>query len=120
MTVPGFKDFLETPEALKTHLYFGNAPLEVKPKLNQRLKQPKLILPPVFSYMDFLLIQTLSETGHGEFRVQIERKNNEFVVFVKSHLSQRYFLSHKESEIMHEAYQQIITNWKNWWQSELR
>jgi hypothetical protein len=120
MTIPRFQEFLQTPEAIKTHLCFGNTPWEVKSQFNQKFKPSTLILPPVFSHMDFLLIQILSETGYGKFHVTIEKKNHEFVVHVNSHLSQRYLLSKKESETMHKAYQQIIKTWKNWWLSELR
>lgn len=119
MTVPRFQEFLLSPKAAKTQLYFENTPLEVKSQLNQKLNQSTFILPPVFSHMDFLLIQILSETGYGKFHVTIEKKNHEFVVYVNSHLSQRYFLSKKESETMHKAYQQIIKSWRSWWLSEL-
>ncbi len=116
MTIPRFQEFLQTSEAVKTHLYFANAPLEVKPQVNQKLKQSMLMqLPPVFSHLDFLLIQVLSETGHGKFHVTIEKKNHEYVVYLNSHLSQRYFLNKKESEVMQKVYHQIITAWNNWW-----
>ncbi|MEM7553849.1 MAG: hypothetical protein AAF378_07075 [Cyanobacteria bacterium P01_A01_bin.84] len=117
MAVPKFQEFLQTPDAIKTQLYFGNTPPEVKPQ-QKKSKQSMVMLPPVFSHMDFLLIQILSETGHGEFHVRIERKNHEFVVYLNSHLSQRYFLGQKESEMMQEAYQQIITTWNKWWLSD--
>ncbi len=120
MTVPRFQEFLLSPEAAKTQLYFENTSLEVKPKLNQKLKQSTLILPPVFSHINFLLMQMLSESGYGEFNITLEKKNNQFVVYVNSHLSQRYCLDKKESETMQKAYQQTIKTWKNWWLSKLR
>jgi len=120
MTVPRFQKFLLTSKAVKTHLYFRNSPLEVNPQLNQNLNQSTLVLPPVFSHMDFLLIQALSESGYGTFHVTMEKKNHEFVVYLNSHLSQRYFLSKQESETMNEAYQQILKNWQRWWFSEFR
>lgn len=119
MTIPQFQEFLQTSEALKTHLYFGDAPLEVESQIKLS-KQSIVMLPPVFSHMDFLLIQVLSETGHGEFNVTIEKKNHEFVVYLNSHLSQRYFLSRREWEIMQTTYQQIIADWSNWWLSDNR
>lgn len=120
MTVPRFQEFLLSPEATKTQLYFGNMPLEEKSQFNQKLKQPTLILPPVFSHMDFLLMQILCESGYGEFHITLEKKNNQYVVYLNSHLSQRYCLDQNESETMQKAYQQILKTWKNWWLPKLR
>ncbi|MEM6402356.1 MAG: hypothetical protein AAF757_19365 [Cyanobacteria bacterium P01_D01_bin.116] len=120
MNVPRFQKFLEATEAVKTQLHIGNTPLEVKSQFNQKLKQPKLILPPAFSYINFLMIQILSETGYGELNITIEKKNNEFVVCIKNHLSQRYLLNEKESDAIHKAYLQIIKDWSNWWLSKCR
>ena len=117
MTISKFQEFLQTGAAIKTHLHFANTPLQVQPQLNQKPKQSMVALPLVFSHMDFLLIQVLSETGHGDFNVNIDKKNHEFVVCLNSHISQRYFLSKKESEIMQKAYHQIIADWSKWWLS---
>ncbi len=120
MTVPQLKEFLLSSEAAKTQLCFGNGPLEVKSQFNQKFKQSTFILPPVFSHMNFLLMQILSETGYGTFNITIEKKNNQFVVYLNSHLSQRYYLEQKESETMQKAYQEILKTWKNWWLPKLR
>ncbi|MEM6752482.1 MAG: hypothetical protein AAF630_05870 [Cyanobacteria bacterium P01_C01_bin.38] len=114
-----FQEYAQADETAKTHLYIGNTPSEVYPQLNQNLRQSMLILPPVFFHMDFLLIQVLSESGYGELNITIEKKKHEYVVYLKTHQSQRYFLSKEDSQIVHKAYEQLIDNWHHWF-SEIR
>jgi hypothetical protein len=120
MNIPQFQKFLQTSKVMRTHLDIGGMPLEAKTHPNYQFYSPKILLPPVFSHMNCLVIQALAETGHGEFRVKIEKKNHEYVVYLNSHISQRYFLSQKDSEMMQKAYQQIITSWDSWWRSSDR
>jgi hypothetical protein len=96
-----------------TNVDFGTI-LEVKPQLNQKSESSVIMLPPVFSHISFLLIQTLFKTGHGEFRVRSEKRNDEFIVYLDSHVSYRHFLNRHQHEIILNAYQQVITALHNW------
>ncbi len=108
------QQYLESSEAPKTQLYIGKTPL----KSDSQLYQPTLILHPAFSNINYKVIEILSETGYGEFSVTIEKKNNDYLVCIKGHLSERYFLNEQESKVIYKAYQQIYKASSTWYLSK--
>jgi hypothetical protein len=99
----------------------GDSPI-VKLQDKQRLKVvPKqfdtIELPPVFSHMSFLLIETLSGTQHGEFITRSKQSKYETLVELSSHISHRYRLSQQEVEEIQKIYDQILETWIVWRQT---
>ncbi|ARV62152.1 hypothetical protein BZZ01_29125 [Nostocales cyanobacterium HT-58-2] len=123
MTFSQFQEFLSRSDAVRMHLKFGDAsttgsPVDTVDKIRRRdfYPQPSYLieLHPVFSHVSFLLIQSLSETGHGEFITRSKKGNYETIVEVGGHTSHRYLLNKKELEEIQQIYEQISENWIGW------
>ncbi|NJM72464.1 MAG: hypothetical protein HC862_21135 [Scytonema sp. RU_4_4] len=126
MTFSRFREFLSNPDTLKMHLKFGDASMVGSPVVTVQKKgrqelvsqQSYLIeLHPVFSHISFLLIQSLSETGHGEFITRSKQGKFEAIVELGGQVSQRYLLNKEELEDIQQIYDQILDNWIKWRQS---
>lgn len=123
MTFSRFQEFLSSPDALKMQLKLGDASIAESPVVTIKkkgrqdivLQQPDSIeLHPVFSHISFLLIQSLAETGHGEFITRSKQGKFETIVELGGHVSQRYLLTKKELEEIQQIYDQILENWIGW------
>jgi hypothetical protein len=126
MTFSRFGEFLSSPDALQMHLKFGDASMTGSPIVTVQKKGRQDIFPqpsysielhPVFSHISFLLIQSLSETGHGEFITRSKQGKFEAIVELGGHVSQRYHLKKQELEEIQQIYDQILDNWIKWRQS---
>lgn len=118
MTLPQLKEFLET-EPMRIYLDIGERHSGKSPVAIHQLKRPnRLVLPVVFSHMNFLLIQSLCETGYGEFRITSEKKNHELAVYLSSHIGYRYFLDSRQIKQIKSAYRQVTNTWNTWHLSE--
>lgn len=115
MTFPQLQEFLETARPMKMYLHTEEKSSQNKPiTIQQPNLQNRVVLPVVFSHMNFLLIQTLCETGHGEFRISTEKKNHELAVYLGSHISYRYLLKPQQLEPIENAYHQVTNTWNQW------
>jgi hypothetical protein len=123
MTFARFQEFLSSPDALKMQLKLGDPSIAdssvvtIEKKGRQdivRLQPDSIELHPVFSHISFLLIQSLAETGHGEFITRSKQGKFEAIVELGGHVSQRYLLTKKELEEIQQIYDQILENWIGW------
>ncbi|WP_254921399.1 hypothetical protein [Nodularia sp. NIES-3585] len=101
------------------NLRIGEHPLEAPPTAKgQGVIFPKpfysIDLPPVFSHMSFLLIETLSETQYGEFVTRSQKCKYETMVDLCGHISHRYKLNQQEVKEIQQMYDQILDNWLIW------
>lgn len=114
MTFPRLQEFLEREQPMRMYLDVGDR-LSRKPPI---VRPNGLLLPVVFSHMSFLLIQSLCETGYGEFRISSERKNHELAVCLSSHISSRYFLDAQQIKTIKAVYLGLSNTWNEWHFSE--
>ncbi|MEM9924301.1 MAG: hypothetical protein AAF915_11215 [Cyanobacteria bacterium P01_D01_bin.50] len=118
MTFPQLQEFLAT-EQMRIYLDIGDKLSGKSPVAIHQLKRPnRLVLPVVFSHMSFLLIQSLCETGYGEFRITSEKKNHELAVCLGSHITYRYLLDSRQIEKIKSVYHQVTNTWNEWYLSE--
>jgi tetratricopeptide (TPR) repeat protein len=118
-----FSEFLSSPDALRMHLKLGDASMAGSPVVTVQNKGTQDLVPqqsylielhPVFSHISFLLIQSLSETGHGEFITRSKQGKFETIVELGGHVSQRYLLSKQELDEIQQIYDQILDTWIAW------
>lgn len=117
-----FPEFFSDSQGIKMHLKFEDKPLDALPirlqeegKIDIIPKQTCSIeLPPVFSHLNFLLIETLSVTQHGEFVIRSKKGNYETIVELGGHISQRYHLSTQELDKIQQTYEKVLENWVGW------
>ncbi len=123
MTFPRLPEFLSNADAIEMHLKIGDAPLTTSPVVTLQNKGRQDTLPqqssliqlhPVFSHISLLLIQTLSETGHGEFITRSKQGKYETTVEMGGHISHRYRLKKEELEEIQQIYNQILETWILW------
>ena len=89
--------------------------LQDKRKLDRFPEPSHLVeLHPVFSHINFLLIETLSVTQHGEFITNSKQGKYETIVELGGHISQRYCLSKEELKEVQQIYNQILDAWIGW------
>ncbi|MEM7579087.1 MAG: pentapeptide repeat-containing protein [Cyanobacteria bacterium P01_A01_bin.80] len=105
--LPSFPEFLQHRQTVRTSLCYDTT-LNTQSQLNQKPKQSMIVLPTVFSHMNFLLIHSLFETGYGEFHVRIEKKNHQHVVYVSTHITDRFLLTQSESDSLKILYNAIL------------
>ncbi|MEM7556949.1 MAG: hypothetical protein AAF378_23230 [Cyanobacteria bacterium P01_A01_bin.84] len=120
MTFPRFPEFLQSSQTMKMYLHIRDTSSQKLPSIIQQVNyssKAMLPLPPVFSHMNFLLIQSLCETGHGEFAMISEKKNHQFAVYPSTHIRDRYLLNPNQIEPMKDAYHQITNQWSKWYSS---
>ncbi|MBD2302902.1 hypothetical protein H6G80_07590 [Nostoc sp. FACHB-87] len=115
-------DFIRTSNSVKTVLKIGEPSPETasifKP---QERGSPEIVLKPkqwcevelplVFSHMSILLIETLSETQHGELMITSRKANHETFVNLKSHINHRHHVNQKQLQDIHTLYEEIIEAW---------
>ncbi|MGB3755080.1 MAG: hypothetical protein WBA07_01735 [Rivularia sp. (in: cyanobacteria)] len=119
MTFPQIQEFLETAEPMKMYLHLGEKPSEASSTSTRRIRyQSGLMLPALFSHLNLQLMQSLCETGHGEFHISSQRKNHEIVVYLGSHISYQYSINPQQLEPIDSAYRQVIKTWNQWYSSE--
>lgn len=119
MTFSRLPEFLTTADAVRMHLKFGDTALTACPKYKDKQeilpKQSSLIqLHPVFSHISLMLIQTLSETGHGEFVTRSKQGKHEATIEMGGHISYRYRLKKEELEEIQQIYEQVLKEWIAW------
>lgn len=115
MVVPKFQEFLQATGTMKTHLYIGNPHLEANTLISRKIKQSEsIVLDPVFSHLTFLLVETLANTGHGEFSVSSKSMKFEIAVTLGSQVKYRYKLKKEQMEDIQRLYEQITDKWILW------
>jgi hypothetical protein len=121
-------DFIRNSNTIKTVLKIEEQSPEalqiLKPQERgspEILAKPKQLyaaeLPLVFSHMSFLLIETLSETQHGELMISSKKGKYETIVELSGHISHRYKLSPEELQEIQQLHHYIIESWLAWRQS---
>lgn len=117
-------DFIKNSNAISTVLKIAEQSPEAlrKFKLQERgspeiLANPKWLyeveLPVVFSHMSLLLIETLSETQHGQLVISSRDANHETIIELIGHISHRHKLSRKQLQEMQKLHEQILDAWIN-------
>ncbi|BAT52194.1 unknown protein [Nostoc sp. NIES-3756] len=117
-----FSDFIKGTKSITMQLKIEDKPCKASsiPKLenggNQKIYLPyqTVELPPVFSHMNFLLIETLSATRHGEFITRSKQAKYETIVELGGHISHRYGLTQQEVEDINKIYNQVLEMWIAW------
>ncbi|KAF3888359.1 MULTISPECIES: hypothetical protein [Nostocales] len=117
-----FPEFFSDSHGIRMHLKIEDKPLDALPirlqdegNIDIIPKQASSIeLHPVFSHLNFLLLETLSVTQHGEFVIRSKKGNYETIVELGGHVSQRYHLSKEELEKIQQTYEKVLENWVGW------
>lgn len=118
MTFPQIQEFL-AGEPMKMYLHLGGMSSEASStSIRANGYQSGLILPALFSHLNLQLMQSLCETGHGEFHISSQRKNHEIVVYLGSHISYQYSINSQELKPIDNAYRQVIKTWNQWYSSD--
>ncbi|BAY65954.1 hypothetical protein NIES22_60660 [Calothrix brevissima NIES-22] len=118
-------DFIKSSNNIKTVLRIGEQPPEPLPRLKAQERgspeitaKPKQFyvteLLPVFSHLNFLLIETLAETQHGELIISSKKAKYETIVELGGHISHRYKLSSQDLQEIQQLHHFIIENWIVW------
>lgn len=119
MTFPQIQEFLEAAEPMKMYLHLGGKASKASSTSTRLIRyQSGLMLPALFSHLNLQLIQSLCETGHGEFHISSQRKNHETVVYLGSHISYQYSINPQQLQPIDNAYRQVIKTWNQWYSSE--
>ena len=133
MTFPKFPEFLQNSQTMRMYLQIEDISIshqkttlplkqvkssQINSKVTSQIAHPAILpLPPVFLHMSFLLIQSLCETGYGEFAMIAEKKNHQFAVYPSTHIRDRYLLDFDQIKSMKDAYHQITQQWSKWYSS---
>lgn len=97
------------------HTVFSGVPLQNQERLNLFPEQSSLIeLHPVFSHINFLLIETLSVTQHGDFTTRSKQGKYQTIVELGGHVSQRYCLTREDLKEIQQIYDQVLEAWIGW------
>jgi hypothetical protein len=124
-------EFIRSSNTIKTVLKIGEQSPEalqiLKPQERgspEILAKPKQLyvteLPLVFAHMSFLLIETLSETQHGELTISSKKGKYETIVELSGHISHLYKLSPQELQEIQQLHHHIIETWIAWRHSNKR
>lgn len=116
MTFPQIQEFLEA-EQMKMYLHLGGMSSEA-PSTQRIRYRSGLMLPALFSHLNLQLMQSLCETGHGEFQISSQRRNHEIVVHLGSHISYQYSINFQQLKPIDNAYRQVIKTWNQWYSSD--
>ncbi|AFY41541.1 hypothetical protein [Nostoc sp. PCC 7107] len=119
----GLPDFIRGSNSIKTILKIGEQSPDTSSsifKLQER-GSPEIVLKPkqwcevelplVFSHINIMLIETLSETQHGELMITSKKANHETIVNLRSHMSHRHHVNQKQLQEIHKLYEEIIEAW---------
>ncbi len=118
MSFPQIQEFLEA-EPMKMYLHLGGIPSEALSASTRRIRyESGLMLPALFSHLNLQLMQSLCETGHGEFHISSQRRNHETVVYLGSHISYQYSINSQQLKPIDNAYRQVIKTWNQWYSSD--
>ncbi|MBW4589916.1 hypothetical protein G7B40_014450 [Aetokthonos hydrillicola Thurmond2011] len=112
MTFSRLPEFLTSADAVQMHLKFGDTDQDKQDSLPNQSNL--ILLHPVFSHISLMLIQTLSETGHGEFVTRSKQGNHEATIEMGGHISYRYRLKKEELEEIKQIYDQVLKTWIIW------
>ncbi|MDZ8108753.1 MAG: hypothetical protein RM338_24445 [Nostoc sp. DedQUE12a] len=115
-------DFLRSSNAIKTFMKIGGQSPETLPALKpQERSSPEILvkpkhlypveLPLVFSHMSILLIETLSETQHGQLTISSKKGKYETIVELSGHISHRHKLSQEELQQIQQLHEHILETW---------
>ncbi|MBD2594489.1 hypothetical protein H6G74_09130 [Nostoc spongiaeforme FACHB-130] len=115
-------DFIRTANSVKTVLKIGEPSPETSSIFKpQERGSPEIVLKPkqwcevelplVFSHMSILLIETLSETQHGELMVTSRKVNHETAVNLKSHMSHLHYVNQKQLQEIQKLHDYILEAW---------
>ena len=119
MTSSELSTFFGGSNVTKVYLKIEDTPPEALPAVTLQHKgkpdipkQSYLIeLHPVFSQINFLLLETLSVTQHGEFITRSKKGKYETIVELGGHISQRYCLTNEELKEVQQIYDHILEAW---------
>ncbi|WP_016953401.1 hypothetical protein [Anabaena sp. PCC 7108] len=104
----GLPDFIRSSNTIKSVLKIG----EQSPEILAKPKQLYAVeLPSVFSHLIILLIETLSETQHGQLTISSKKGKYETIIELSGHISHRYTLSQQELEEIQQLHDQILETW---------
>ncbi|MCF4967789.1 hypothetical protein [Nostoc sp. CMAA1605] len=117
-------DFIRNSNSISTVLKIAEQSPEVLRtfKLQERgspemLANPNWLyeveLPAVFSHISLLLIETLSETQHGQLLISSKDANHETIIELSGHISHRHKLSRKQLQEMQKLHDYILDAWIN-------
>jgi hypothetical protein len=124
-------EFIRGSNSIKTLMKIGEPPPETLPtfkfpekgrsEISPKTKQLYAVeLPLVFSHMSLLLIETLSETQHGELVISSKKGKYETIVELNGHISHRYGLTPQEVAEIQKLHEQILEAWIAWRHSRHR
>ncbi|GAB1542926.1 hypothetical protein NUACC21_56000 [Scytonema sp. NUACC21] len=123
MTFSSFPEFFSTSN-VKMYLKIGDLPLDSLPVVKLQNKEMQSTLPyqpylielhPVFSHMSILLIESLVQTGHGEFITRSKQEKYQTTVDLSGHVSYRYRLDKQQVEEIQQVHEKMIESWMDWW-----
>jgi|APFre7841882793_1041355.scaffolds.fasta_scaffold26218_2 hypothetical protein len=104
----GLVDFIRSSNAIKGILKIG----EQSPEILAKSKQAYVVeLPSVFAHLIILLIETLSETQHGQLTISSKKGKYEAIVELSGHISHRYTLSPQQLLEIQQLHDYIIDTW---------
>ncbi|MDK2409535.1 hypothetical protein QHH11_03840 [Aphanizomenon sp. PH219] len=100
-------DFIRSSNAIKGILKIG----EQSPDLAKSKQAYVVELPSVFAHLIILLIETLSETQHGQLTISSKKGKYESIVELSGHISHRYTLSPQQLLEIQQLHDYIIDTW---------
>ena len=100
-------DFIRSSNTIKSILEIG----EQSPEILAKSKQVYVELPSVFAHLIILLIETLSETQHGQLTISSKKGKYEAIVELSGHISHRYTLSPQQLLEIQQLHDYIIDTW---------
>jgi hypothetical protein len=100
-------DFIRSSNAIKSILKIG----EQSPEILAKSKQVYVELPSVFAHLIILLIETLSETQHGQLTISSKKGKYEAIVELSGHISHRYTLNQQQLLEIQKLHDYIIDTW---------
>jgi hypothetical protein len=100
-------DFIRSSNTIKSILEIG----EQSPEILAKSKQVYVELPSVFAHLIILLIETLSETQHGQLTISSKKGKYEAIVELSGHISHRYTLNQQQLLEIQKLHDYIIDTW---------
>ena len=100
-------DFIRSSNTIKSILEIG----EQSPEILAKSKQVYVELPSVFAHLIILLIETFSETQHGQLTISSKKGKYEAIVELSGHISHRYTLNQQQLLEIQKLHDYIIDTW---------
>ncbi len=101
-------DFIRSSNTIKSILEIGE---QFPENLAKSQKVYEVELPSVFAHLIILLIETLSETQHGQLTISSKKGKYEAIVELSGHISHRYTLSPQQLLEIQQLHDYIIDTW---------